>query len=62
MQPDVLIATEETYNEKQLSELTKYCKEIVVLNPQATTSTTAKIRRLNIGLSNKIKDAVTKVC
>jgi hypothetical protein len=33
---------------------------VVVLEPQATTSTTAKLRRLNIGLSHKIRDAVTQ--
>ena len=60
VQPDVLIATKETYTEAQIKELHKYCKQVIVLDPQATTSTTAKLRRLNIGMSNKIKDAVTK--
>lgn len=60
IKPDVLVATQETYTPDQIKKLQKYCKEIVVLEPQATTSTTAKIRRLNIGLSNKIKDAVTE--
>jgi D-glycero-beta-D-manno-heptose 1-phosphate adenylyltransferase len=60
VKPDTLIATAETYTPEQIKALQKYCKEVVVLEPQATTSTTAKIRRLNIGLSNKIKDAVTK--
>lgn len=60
LRPDVLVATKETYDEKQMKEVKKYCGELVVLEPQATTSTTAKIRRLNIGLSNKIRDAVTE--
>jgi rfaE bifunctional protein nucleotidyltransferase chain/domain len=60
VKPDVLIATKETYSTTQLKELKKYCKEVIVLDAQATTSTTAKIRRLNIGLSNKIKEAITK--
>lgn len=60
IRPDVLVATKETYDEKQKKEVKKYCGELVVLEPQATTSTTAKIRRLNIGLSNKIKEAVTE--
>jgi rfaE bifunctional protein nucleotidyltransferase chain/domain len=59
VKPDVLIATKETYDAKQLKQVQKYCGKVVVLEPQATTSTTAKLRRLNIGLSNKIKDAVT---
>lgn len=60
VRPDVLIATQETYTAEQLKELKKYCGEVVVLDPQATTSTTAKLRRLNIGMSNKIKEEVTK--
>lgn len=60
LKPDVLVATQETYSDKQLKELKKYCGKLVVLEPQATTSTTAKLRRLNIGLSNKIRDAVTQ--
>jgi D-beta-D-heptose 7-phosphate kinase/D-beta-D-heptose 1-phosphate adenosyltransferase len=60
VRPDVLVATKETYTPEQLKELKKYCGEVVVLEPQATTSTTAKLRRLNIGLSHKIRDAVTQ--
>ncbi len=59
IKPDVLVATKETYSQNQVKQLKKFCGEIVVLEPQATTSTTAKLRRLNIGLSNKIRDAVT---
>lgn len=60
LRPDVLVATQETYTEDEIKQLKKFCKKIVVLEPQATTSTTAKIRRLNIGLAQKIKDAVTE--
>jgi rfaE bifunctional protein nucleotidyltransferase chain/domain len=60
VKPDILVATKETYTAEQLKELKKYCGEVVVLEPQATTSTTAKLRRLNIGLSHKIRDAVTQ--
>lgn len=60
VRPDVLIATKETYDDKQLKQVQKLCGEVIVLEPQATTSTTAKLRRLNIGLSNKFKDAVTE--
>lgn len=59
VRPDVLIATKETYSKKQLEELKKYCKKVVVLNPQATTSTSAKIRRLQIGTAKKIGEALT---
>ncbi len=59
IKPDVLIATKETYDAKELKQVNRYCGKVVVLEPQATTSTTAKLRILNIGLSNKIKEAVT---
>jgi rfaE bifunctional protein nucleotidyltransferase chain/domain len=59
IRPDVLIATQDTYTKEQIKQLAKYCGEVVVLDPQATTSTTAKLRRMNIGLSNKMKDAIT---
>ncbi len=58
IQPDVLVATQETYTPEQVSELKQYCKEVIVLEPQATTSTTAKMRRLNIGLTNKMKSTI----
>jgi D-beta-D-heptose 7-phosphate kinase/D-beta-D-heptose 1-phosphate adenosyltransferase len=60
IKPDVLVATKETYTNAQIKELKKYCGKVLVLEPQATTSTTAKMRRLNIGLSRKIRDAITE--
>lgn len=60
VRPDVLVATKETYTPEQIKKLKEYCGEIVVLEPQATTSTTAKLRRLNIGLSQKMKNAITE--
>lgn len=57
--PDVLIATKETYNQKQIKELKKYCGEVKVLEPMATTSTSAKIRRLQIGTAKKLGQALT---
>jgi D-beta-D-heptose 7-phosphate kinase/D-beta-D-heptose 1-phosphate adenosyltransferase len=59
VRPDVLIATKETYSKKQISDLKKYCSKVVVLNPQATTSTSAKIRRLQIGTAKKLGEALT---
>ena len=49
IRPDVLIATSETYNPEQLSALQEFCGEVVVLEPQATTTTSARIRLLQIG-------------
>jgi D-beta-D-heptose 7-phosphate kinase/D-beta-D-heptose 1-phosphate adenosyltransferase len=59
IRPDVLIATKQTYNKTQLKDLKKYCKEVVVLEPQATTSTSAKIRLLQIGTAKKLGQSLT---
>jgi len=56
IRPDVLVATKETYNDSQIKELKKYCGKVVVLEPQATTSTSAKIRRLQITTAKKLEE------
>lgn len=69
IRPDVLIATKQTYTPKQKEELAEFCGEVVVLEEQATTSTSAKIRRVQIGaakeitttLSNKLIKTIEKV-
>ncbi len=55
VRPNVLIATGETYSKDQIKKLKKYCERVVVLKPQATTSTSAKIRRLQIGMAMKLE-------
>jgi len=57
--PDVLVATKETYNDKQAKAVRELCGELIILEPQATTSTTAKLRRLNIGLAEKMKKEIS---
>lgn len=52
--PDTLIVTEETYEEETLHELKQFCGRIVCLEPQAETSTSAKIRKMQIGAQNDI--------
>ncbi|MEI7777247.1 MAG: adenylyltransferase/cytidyltransferase family protein [bacterium] len=59
VRPDVLIATKETYTKAQLKELEKYCKKIIVLDPMATTSTSAKIRRLQISTAKSLGKQLT---
>ncbi|MCL2110573.1 adenylyltransferase/cytidyltransferase family protein [Microgenomates group bacterium] len=54
MRPDVLIATRSTYSEEQKEKLREWCGEVVVLKEQATTSTSAKIRRVQIGAAKRI--------
>lgn len=60
IQPDVLIATAETYTKDQLKQLQKLCGSIVVLEPMATTSTSAKIRRVQIGVAKQISATISK--
>ena len=54
-----MVATRETYSKSDLKALKKYCRKIVVLDPQATTSTSAKIRLLQIGHAKKLQKALT---
>lgn len=62
IEPDVLVVTRENYHEyspETLKELQEVCGEVVVLEPMATTSTSAKIRRLQIGAAKKIGDTLS---
>ena len=59
VQPDVLIATEGTYNKEKLGEVKKLCARVIVLKPQATTSTSAKIRLMQINTAKKVGRTLT---
>lgn len=56
IKPDVLIATAETYDAKTIKELEKICGKVVVLDPMATTSTTAKIRLMQMNTARRLQD------
>ncbi len=59
VQPDTLVATEGTYTEEQIAVLESgYVKRVVVLPPQATTSTTARLRKMQIGQSDLLKKRI----
>jgi len=66
VQPDVLIATRREYDEEDLTDLNDCCGEITVLESQATTSTTAKIRRALISpvgeIKERLKGLVDEIC
>ncbi len=58
VRPDVLIVTQETvkkYGKIKLKEMGKYCGSIKVLEPMATTSTSAKIRRMQLKLAKRFE-------
>ncbi len=58
IRPDVLVATKETYTDEQIAQLEQWCGKVVVLAPMATTSTSAKIRRLQIGMARRIAESM----
>ncbi|MFA6405018.1 MAG: adenylyltransferase/cytidyltransferase family protein [Candidatus Paceibacterota bacterium] len=61
VRPDVLIVTEETvkkYGKEKMREMARYCGEIKILQPMATTSTSAKIRRLQLKLAKRFEKTI----
>lgn len=61
IQPNVLIATAETYTPEELEQLRgEYCGEIVVLKPMAETSTTARIRLMWLEFHDKLGRALSE--
>jgi rfaE bifunctional protein nucleotidyltransferase chain/domain len=51
VRPDVLVATAETYTPAQIAELeSRYCGRVEVLDRMATVSTSARLRRIQLGL------------
>jgi D-beta-D-heptose 7-phosphate kinase/D-beta-D-heptose 1-phosphate adenosyltransferase len=59
IKPDVLIATKETYSPDQVKNLEKICGKVVVLEPMATTSTSAKIRQVQIGAAKQVSTTLS---
>lgn len=62
VRPDVLLATQATYSEKDIESLKEFCGKVVVLEPQATTSTTARIRLFIIEHGEQITKALDDSC
>ncbi len=61
VRPDVLIASDRTkYSKKELVELKKYCGQVLVLKPMATTSTSAKLRLVQLGAAKKIGQSLSE--
>lgn len=59
VRPDVLVATAATYSRSALQELKKYCGKVLVLAPMATTTTSAKIRLMQISTAKKVGQSLT---
>jgi rfaE bifunctional protein nucleotidyltransferase chain/domain len=60
VRPDVLIAVEDTYALEAVEKLKEFCRRVMVLPYQATTSTSAKIRRVQIGAAKDITKTLSK--
>jgi len=57
IKPDLLVATVDNYTSEEISELEQsYCSEVVVLTRQAETSTSAKVRKMNLKNAKNISD------
>ena len=55
IEPDILVATVDTYTQIQIEELSNsFCGRVEVLDRQATTTTTARIRDMQIDLADRI--------
>jgi D-beta-D-heptose 7-phosphate kinase/D-beta-D-heptose 1-phosphate adenosyltransferase len=59
VRPDILIATAQTYTPEQIKALEEFCGQVVVLKPMATTSTSAKLRLMQIEATQKIQKTLT---
>lgn len=66
VRPDVLIATKRIYEKRDLVGLDECCGDIIVLESQATASTTARIRRILISpieeVKGQLRTTVEEVC
>jgi rfaE bifunctional protein nucleotidyltransferase chain/domain len=57
VQPDTLVLSSGSERtEEEMGTLRELCGQVVVLEPQATTSTTARIRRVLVGPAKQIKE------
>ncbi len=63
LRPDILVMsqTTTTFTEKDKRNLIKYCGEIKVLPPQASTSTTAKLRKMMVGGAEQLSAKITGI-
>jgi len=61
VQPDVLVATADTYQPEEIEELeAKYCGRVAVLDRMATVSTTARLRLLQLELAEMLSQSLSE--
>jgi bifunctional ADP-heptose synthase (sugar kinase/adenylyltransferase) len=55
VRPEILVATEDNYTSEEIFELESfYCGKVVVMPRQAETSTSAKVRKMNLKNAKKL--------
>lgn len=59
--PDTLIVTDETYDSDVLDELADYCGRVMCLERQATTSTSAQVRMVEISWRDTIRQPIENI-
>lgn len=60
IRPDVLVLSKSTkHKSKDITEKRKYCKKVVLLQPQAETSTSAKVRLLHVSGASRLAKEIT---
>lgn len=62
VEPDVLITSSSTkdFSKKEAAAYKRWCGKVVILPPQAATSTTARVRLLTIGGADQLAQAVVR--
>lgn len=61
IKPDVLVISRSTkeFNQKEIDEYREYCKQVEVLEPQAETSTTARVRVMMLDFTETLTKGLT---
>lgn len=60
VKPDVLIIIQENYSPEEIKEIEFFCGKVKVLPRMATTSTSAKLREVQIEAANKIREKLSE--
>lgn len=60
VKPDVLVIIKENYSKKEIEKIKEYCGEVKILPRMATTSTSAKLREVQIGAAQEIQQTLSK--
>ncbi|MGD0977295.1 MAG: adenylyltransferase/cytidyltransferase family protein [Minisyncoccia bacterium] len=63
IRPDILVISKTTksHTQEEIEAMKEYCGEVVIMEPQATTSTSAKIRLLLLDITEKIEIKLQEV-